>query len=240
MRPPRASDAEELRKRLTGALLSHGQKDRFQRLAWVLDEVTPENWRDLWHEYIRLTLNDGRVHEQEWQFFMNRVGEVAGPEAIAFFETNGQSEFTFNRREVLRGWSAVDPSGAAAWLESQSENSPNQGLWPTLVGSVAETNPEAALSIVNRLSPDGQKRVVDPMVDSLIQLEGIHGAIRRLEGLVNGLPEGSGMPTMLTFYYDSLRARAGRMEWLGNAYPEFDRPKPNLENLAPFFESREE
>jgi hypothetical protein len=239
-RPPRATNAEELRKRLTGALMTNGRTDRFQRLAWVLDEVTPENWKELWQEYIRMTLDDGRVHERELQFFMIRVGEVAGPQAISFFETNGQSEYVFNRREVLRGWSAIDPEGAVAWIESQPENSPNQQLWPTLVGSVAETNPDTAVAIVCGLSPDRQKRLVEPMVDSLIQLEGIHGAIRRLESLVHEVPEGGDMPTMHQLYYQSLRARAGRLDWLGSAYPEFERSVPNLESLAPFFEKKEE
>lgn len=230
-RPPKAKGPGELNRRLTGALLTQERTDRFQKLAWVLDEVTPANWQELWEEYIRLTLEDGRVHELEWQFFMNRVGEVDGPGAIEYFQTHGQSEYTFNRREVLRGWAGVDPEGAATWLSSQPQDSPNQSLWPALVSAVAGTNPDQAINIVGGLDPEKQNRLVAPMVDSMIQLEGIKGAIQRLQSLADQVPDGEAPPPLLESYYSTLRDRAGRMDWLGNAYPEFERDAPDFTAL---------
>lgn len=220
---------------MNGTLLTEDNIERLQKLSWILDEVTPENWQTLWEEYLQQTMSTGRVHETEWQMFMNRVGEVAGADAIKYFESNAQNQYTFNRRGILYGWAGKDPEGAAQWMLAQAPDSPNQSLWSPFIHAVAGTNPDKAIALVSKLDPRAQQRLAEPMIDSMIQLDGIQGATRRLEQLVSQIPEGEAPSPLLKSYFGELQQRVGRMNWLADSYPDQTNGAPDLSALEAFF-----
>jgi hypothetical protein len=229
-------DEAELRKMANHALSTPSRTERFQRVMEILDRTTAENWSVLWKEYIRQSLEEGRFHEAEWQLFMNRVGEVAGPDAMEYFTHNGQNQFTFNRREVLSGWSSIDPQGALAWLKNQPHEKQPRELWGAVMNGAAGKDPQLALQLLRDVPDEHSPAVVRGTVDTLIQSEGLPATAKLLEELVAEIPEGASMPPRLVIYYQELRKREARMKWLSDSYPDMPVKPASLDSLKQVFE----
>jgi hypothetical protein len=228
-------DEEELRKLANHALSTPQRTERFQRLMSLLDHTTAENWNTLWKEYIRQTLEEGRIHETEWSLFMGRVGEVAGPDAMEYFTSNGQQQYTFNRREVLRGWAAVDPNGALAWLERQPAESRPAEFWGAVMSGAAANDSKLATELLARVPGDVSPVVIRHTADTLIQSEGLGNTIRLLDGMVATVPAGEPMPAHLTHFYQTLKQRAERIAWLAGSYPDMNVRQPSVGHLEEKF-----
>lgn len=232
-RPPR--DEEGLRKYANHALSAPSKTERFKRVMIMVDEVTPENWQTIWKEYIRQSLAEGRFHEAEWGLFMNRVGEIGGPEAMEYFSHNGQSEYTFNRREILAGWAAQDPQGAWRWLQSQPEDKREPEFWQSVLNGAAAKDPKIALEWLAEAPPQIAQQVAASIVGSQIQADGMAGTIASLEKMVAATPEGQPPAPYLAAFYRNLADRVNRMKWLGEAYPEIPSATLDLSKLEGVF-----
>ncbi len=225
-----------LRKMANHALSTPRRTERYQRLMAMLDDTTAENWNTLWKEYIRQTLEEGRVHETEWSLFMNRVGEVAGPAAMEYFSHHGQEEHTFNRREVLLGWAGLNPAGALAWLKEQPVESQPAEFWGAVMQGASSNDTRLALDLLSEIPDNLSAPVVRSTADSLIQTEGLGHTAELLETKVAEIPAGAPMPERLRFFYQELKERSGRMKWLAESYPDMNTHQPSLERLTEIFE----
>ena len=225
-------DESELRRMANHALSTPRRTERYQRLMAMLDDTTADNWNTLWKEYIRQTLEEGRVHETEWSLFMNRVGEVAGPDAMEYFSNHGQEQYTFNRREVLKGWAAVEPQGALEWLKAQPQESQPVEFWGAVMSGAAASDSKLAMEMLSEIPMELTQQVVRSTVDGLIQTEGLAHTAELLEEKVAGISEGGTIPADLRFFYQELDQRVGRMKWLADSYPDMNSRQPSLENLA--------
>ena len=237
MRALQARSAEETRKLASHALSTRQRTERFQRLMSLLDETTPDNWNLLWKEYIRQTLEEGRIHETEWSLFMGRVGEVAGPEAMEYFSTSGQQQYNFNRREVLKGWAAVNPKAALAWLEAQPAEKQPAEFWGAVMAGAAASDSKLATELLARVPAGVSPAVIRHTAETLIQSEGLGNTIGLLDGMVAEVPEGSPMPPHLTHFYQALKQRADRIAWLADSYPDMDVKQPTVSHLDSRFGS---
>lgn len=231
-----SKEEKEIRQMANHALSTPSRTERYRRVMLMLDRTTADNWSILWKEYIRQTLVEGRIHENEWSLFMNRVGEVAGLEAMEYFSHNGQSEFTFNRREVLIGWAAIDPDGALAWMKSKPANEMPAELWGAMMAGAASKDSSVALKLLSEVPESHSLPVVRQTVDTLIQTEGLEKTVALLEKLAGEVPEGEAMPRRLQVFYKEIQQRAGRMDWLAKSYPDMPVRAASLEKLKASFE----
>jgi hypothetical protein len=218
------------------ALSTPRRTERYQRLMAMLDDTTAENWNTLWKEYIRQTLEEGRVHETEWSLFMNRVGEVAGPDAMEYFTHNGQEQFTFNRREVLLGWAGLDPAGALAWLKEQPAESQPAEFWGAVMRGASSNDTRLAMDLLSEIPENLSAPVVRSTADNLIQTEGLAHTAELLERKVAEIPEGQPIPDRLKVFYQELKERSARMKWLAESYPDMNTHQPSLDRLTEAFE----
>ncbi len=232
-------DENGMRKLANHALSTPARTERYQRVMEMLDETTAENWQVFWQQFIGQTLNEGRVHETEWSLFMNRVGEVAGPDAMAYFSTHAQNEFTFNRREVLDGWATADPQAAYDWLQNQPESERNAEFWQSVLDGAAARDSKLALKWLKEVPPQFADQAVRGTVGSLIQSEGMEGTIAELTAMAAEVPAGAPMPSYLQVFYRELQARTERMDWLAKSYPDIESHTPEMEGLTGIFESDE-
>jgi hypothetical protein len=228
---------QELRKLANHALSTPRRTERFQRLMSLLDSTTAENWNTLWKEYIRQTLEEGRIHETEWSLFMAKVGEVAGPDAMEYFTHHGQESYTFNRREVLKGWAAMDPSGALAWLEGQPPANQPVEFWGAVMTGAAANDSSLAISLLTRIPPNISPEVIGATADTLIQSEGLGNTIQLLDEMVATVPSDSPLPPHLMHFYQVLKQRSDRIHWLAQSYPDMDVRQPSLDHLSEQFAS---
>lgn len=234
-KPPPKHETE-LRKMANHALSTPRRTERFQRLMTLLDDTTADNWNTLWKEYIRQTLEEGRVHETEWSLFMNRVGEVGGSAAMEYFSHHGQEEFTFNRREVLKGWAAVDTPGALGWLKAQPGASQPVEFWGAIMGGAAVSDSKLAMDLLSEIPETLTEQVVRSAADGLIQSEGLERTAELLEEKVATIPNSGTIPEHLKFFYRELSKRVDRMKWLADSYPDMNSRQPSLEHLKARFE----
>lgn len=236
-RIPPVRDEDELRKLANHALSTPRRTERFQRLMNLLDETTAQNWNLLWKEYIRQTLEEGRIHETEWSLFMGRVGEVAGPDAMAYFSEHGQQNYNFNRREVLKGWAAVDPRGAFAWLEGQPQEKQPAEFWGAVMSGAAASDSKLATELLVRIPAEVSPAVIRNTAETLIQSEGLGNTIHLLDEMVAAIPEGQPMPAHLSHFYMALKQRADRIAWLAGSYPDMKVRQPSVSHLEARFTS---
>jgi len=232
-RAPR--DPDELRKYTNHALSAPSRTERFRRVMIMVDEVTPDNWQTIWKEYIRQSLAEGRFHEAEWGLFMNKVGEIGGPDAMEFFTNNAQNEYTFNRREILAGWAAQDPQGAWKWLQSQPEDKRPAEFWVSVLNGAAAKDPKIALEWLAEAPPEISQQIAPSIVGSQIQADGMAGTIASLEQMVADTAEGQRPPAYLEAFYRNLADRVNRMKWLGAAYPDIPAATLDLSKLEGVF-----
>jgi hypothetical protein len=193
------------------ALASPLRTGRFMGMMAALDQVKPDTWPAMWEEFKRQTTEDGRVHEVEWSLFMNRVGEVDGADAMAFFEKNGQPEYTFNRREILLGWAAADPKAAIAWMDSQPGGSPNQELQATLLSGVVQADPDLALGLLAKVPSARSAGMAGDLVGELIQAKGIQWTMDHVATLASS---GETNAPYVNAMAEEVSQRVQRMAWL--------------------------
>lgn len=228
-------DPDGLRKFAGHALSTPSRTERFKRVLAMLDEVTPENWRTVWAEYVRQTLGEGRVYEEEASLFMNHVGEIAGPDAMEYFSGQAQDQTTTNRRAVLQGWATGDPQGAHRWLTSQPADQQSFDFWQAVLNGATAKDPKMAL----RWLKDAPSPFVIPLVRGnvtcQIQAEGLEGTIKSLEEMTAATPAGTRQPEYLWYFYKELETRVKHMNWLSRSYPEINSPPPRLDGLAAVF-----
>lgn len=228
---------DEIRDRTFQALSSSSRLQRQMGMIGVLDAMTADNWQSVWKEHVRQTIESGRVHNLEWSTTMQRVGEVAGREAMEYFEHNGQSEGTGNRAAVLVGWAAADPDGAFSWMANQAPDSPNQNLWNDLLRGLSERDPMMALERIDEIPEQFRPRGMAVVCDGLIQSGNLKDASSVLADMASKIPEGSPPPRELVAFYYSLKNRVGFVDQLSAAYPEFNKQTPDMATLDQIFQN---
>lgn len=233
----KTKDQDELRNRAFQALSSSSRLQRQMGMVGVLDAMTADNWQSVWKEHVRQTIESGRVHNLEWSLTMQRVGEVAGREAMEYFEHNGQSEGTGNRAAVLVGWAAADPDAAFSWMASQGADSPNQGLWNDLLRGISERDPMMALKRIEEIPEQHRARGMFVVCDGLIQSGNLKDATSVLADMAAKIPAGSAPPRELMAFYHSLKSRVGFVDQLSDSYPEFNKQTPDMTTLDQIFQN---
>lgn len=231
-RPPDPSDLDTLRKRARQALTISSVHERDLGMNLVRDSITVENWKTVWQEHVRQTLEDGRTHDHEWSRTMRRIGEVAGAEAMEYFEHNAESERPGNRGAVLVGWATADPAAAMEWMKQQAEDSPNQQLWSRFIEGVTDGDPMWALEHRGEIPEQHRTRAMAMAADGLVQNRNLDAAADTLSSLVGNDAASSD----LAGFYFSLKRRISFIEELGESYPEFETHVPDMAELDAAFE----
>lgn len=225
---------DEAETAFSAALTSPTRSERFARIGELLHHVTADNWMGLWEEYILSTVETGRVHEQEWALFMNRVGEVAGAEAMVYFETNGQPENSFNRLAVLKGWASTDLEAALRWTQTQSVETHEPTVVTVLLEGAAEHDPSLIFPILEQTSQDIQKNIdFFQIIENQVQHQGFANTINAFREQLNNSNNSSINYEVYRQMHSFLRTRIERMNWLSNAYPDLgDVNIPNISDLS--------
>jgi len=129
---------------------------------------------------------------QEWELALERVGQVAGANAInAVLASPREREHQW-ARGLLTGWAATNPSGAAAWLETQPTEIQEQ-LRANLLTGVARTDAKQALTLAIAQPGGRGYNYMPAIIAASIQ----HGGFREAEELLNTIDSGPETPTGL-------------------------------------------
>lgn len=160
---------DEARAMTFDLLKNPGRVERFARLGDLLRRVTPENWRAVLDAFTLQTSAEGRIHGGEWKLMMQRIGAVAGAEAVrdALDSKGGNRED--RARNALEGWVDADPKAAIAWVEQQSAEN-RQVLLPALIVGLACTVPVQALEIaITQVTDETRDWCIPEILNAAVQ-----------------------------------------------------------------------
>ena len=217
------------------ALTAGTPTERKVNSAFVLESINRDNWYGLWERYVNNTLESGRTHDGDasWGIFMNRIGEVAGEDAMAFFESNAQPEHTFNRREILEGWAASKPEEALKWMRAQAPDGINKGLWPALIRGAAQGDVEKALDFASEAPEKYRGGIGGTLASATIQSRGFEYTANMFWETVELRGADESYHQFIKEFHSVLNSRVNRMNWLRSAFPDDDYPE------VPYFDDIE-
>lgn len=196
-----ALTAEQARVQTFELLSVPDRLERLTRLCEMLRQMTKENWRDISTAFNRQTEFTGRTHSAEWRLMLDRVGEVAGADALE--ETLADGTNRPRLTAIAEGWAAGDPQAAMQWLEAQSPERQRE-LAGAFVSGLARTDPATALTYIGTRMPEARDELMPEIVNGLIQQSGF----QRAEEILATLRARDDIPSpVLGSYYVSLAQR---------------------------------
>jgi|GEM_PF-4476672 len=141
---------------------------RFALLHAALQRITRENWHaalvTMWKARA-----EGLINDEEVRFFLQRLGEAAGPAALEGFKPKDPVNAweTHSGRFAMMGWAMSDPAAAKAWLETQPAGRYHDGmLWGYALGLGLRDAP-AALQAMQTLEPGEQRRLLSTALNGI-------------------------------------------------------------------------
>ena len=172
---------------------------RLRALAEMLEKVTPENWRWVREAFTEQSKHTGRTHDFEWALMLERVGEVAGAEALGPNGLRGTSEMP----HLLAGHASRNADAAIEWFAQRPQDEQERLIAPLLSG-IAQTDPRRALSFAALQGPEIWGRTIGPIVHAAIQRGGITEAETLLD-VVPRSPDGERSPSEQVFLELTMR-----------------------------------
>jgi hypothetical protein len=120
---------------------------------------------------------------------MERVGRVAGKEAIEQTLASETSVMQGRTPLLLAGWASADPKAAQQWLEQQSPEMQSSYAGALLSG-MARSDPSSALTLMASRYPDDRDMLTPQIVEGMVQ----KGGVREAEELLLWLRDGADIP----------------------------------------------
>lgn len=210
---------EQTRARTFEVLSEANRTKRMRKLTELLEHVTRENWREVVEAFLRQTIHEGRTHDQEWFLTLERIGEIAGSEAVDDAVNSKNPNGMERARRFLVGWAGSEPDQALAWLQSQSPEVQGQLIQP-LINGMAKANPKQALELAMLQPEQLQEATIGLVVDAAIQRGGYSAAEGLLKPLIGrtGIEDG----TRGKLFYNIARRKLSSARLDGNPFEALD------------------
>jgi hypothetical protein len=182
-------NGEQLRVQAFEILSLSDSIDRMRRLCDLMRSVTAENWREFVDAFVRQAGTTGRIHQAEWKLAMERVGQLAGKEAIEQTLASETSRMQSRTPLLLAGWASTDPKAAQQWLERQDPEM-QSAYAGALLSGMARSDPTSALTLMASRYPDERDMLTPQIVEGMVQ----KGGVREAEELLLWLRDGADIP----------------------------------------------
>jgi hypothetical protein len=178
-----ALSADDARALTFDLLREPNRLERLSQLCDVLRRVTPENWRGMLDAFTRQTAFEGREHGDEWKLLLQRIGAVAGADAVIdALNTNGANRGD-RARNTLEGWIMADRDVAVAWVETRSPEE-RAVLDGAVIHSLAGIAPMQALELALAQKDAG---VREWAISEVSKVAVQHGGFRQGEELLGAV-----------------------------------------------------
>ena len=139
-------------------------------------------------DLLRREQKAGVFSEPEWLAFWPRWGALDGPAALAYHASLPDSRWNGNDISLtMRGWSAVDPDGAAAWLNAHPDIRHADNAFYGYIDGVASNDLGGATHMTIEALPDGDP-YMSGATERLAEQAVRQGKIAGLEGWFDQLP----------------------------------------------------
>lgn len=174
--------------------------------ARVLEQLTPENWREVQQAFNEERKRTGLGHPRLVEVFVRRAGEVAGREALQFFLQDG---WPGEANEAMVGWASKNPAEALQWLGHDADVETRRKLMGAAIRGLALTEPDLAVKTLEDQPASERAGYTTELVTSALRTVGIEGAQRLVEGVIARATEngrlGERYVRNLVYDYSSMR-----------------------------------
>ena len=132
---------------------------------------------------------EGRIDPNEWKLIVERIGEIAGAEAMTLALNSPQGPDMQLAQELLIGWAAGNPKDATGWFKGQPAEVREQFL-SNLLTEVARSDPKQAVTLLFDQSQTVWESNTPGIVEAAMQL----GGYRAAEELYTSIRDRSDIP----------------------------------------------
>jgi len=170
---------ESMRDQVASALEESNPEERYNRIMEILEHLSPENWRGVIEAFQMHDIENPQSYwnasppkwKSEWKFFLQRVGEVAGKEAVTYFV--GQN--THNCKACLNSWAIADPTEAIEWLSTTSLNTEidpvtRNKLYGAAILGMAQSSPYLITELLEQIPVEDRYLYANSLNKNLINL----------------------------------------------------------------------
>jgi len=172
--------SELLRQKIVEALEESDKDARHYRITEILKDLSPENWLGAIEAFQMHDLENPEglnnayppKWKSEWEFFLQRVGEVAGKEAVLYFV--GQN--TPNSRTCFQAWTMVNQTEALEWLNTASLSSKTYPgiikymLYGSAMHGIAQTDPYLMVELLDQIPIKDRYRFTNPTGTNFVNI----------------------------------------------------------------------
>jgi hypothetical protein len=216
---------EQARMRVFQALAEPNRVERFAQLCELLRGVNAGNWREVMDAFTRQTAFEGRELGDEWKLMLQRVGAVAGEEAVIDALQSTGANRDHRARNTLEGWIMADAATAVAWVKAQPQEA-QEILNGAVIYGLARLAPtqalEFALQLSNRATRDWG---IGEIVNGAVQEGGFRRGEEVFAAIANRADVGEDIKSRL---FQELTRKRVIMDRLRNS------PMDSLQWLDPF------
>lgn len=153
-----------------------------------LAQMDASNWQEMLEQFQKVTRETGIRHDEIWPNVLQRIGQVAGREAIDRWMADDPTKYRFHMLQAMWGWSMTDPAGVIAYYPDLATLDPKfrNEMFSRMIGGLALTNHEELLRFVSTLPEEEQNLSVGHSVWNLMKGGGIERTNRWLDDVQNG------------------------------------------------------
>lgn len=144
---PAALTNDAARTRIFQVLSEPNRVTRMQRLCELLAQLSSENWRSAVDAFAVQTATEGRWQLDEWHLMIERVGEVAGAEALDEAIRLGKASDIYRAQKVLTGFASAEPKAAVEWFNKQAPELRPQ-LFNSLLAGLGRSDGKSAIALI--------------------------------------------------------------------------------------------
>ncbi len=121
--------------------------ERYRKLVEFIPHISKENWRGVLDAFAVQRRTMGRTFGVELQMVAERIGAVAGEEALNEYLNPRNTSERQTVAELMRGWVRADRTAAVAWFQNLDEWKQKEMRSP-LVSAAISKDPREAMDLV--------------------------------------------------------------------------------------------
>ncbi len=163
-----------------------------QRLCELLTQLSSENWRGAVDAFAVQTATEGRWQLEEWHLMIERVGEVAGADALGEAIRLGKASDIYRAQKILTGFASAEPKAAVEWFHNQAPELRPQ-LLNSLLAGLGRSDASAAIALIF----DQPQQIWEPGAAQIVEAATQTGGFRAGEEIFESIRGRADVPDPL-------------------------------------------
>ena len=174
----------DARLRMFEILSKTNRFERYRDISAFTAHITKENWREVLEAFAVQRRTEGRKYNgtAELHMVLERIGELAGQEALNQYAAMGDDDTREICKYVAQAWSKKDPQAAVAWYQ-QLPPAKQQQVHDGMMASLIHTNLPEAVELAMQGTVPMQQSDAGVIMKVALKEQGFDAAEKLLAGV---------------------------------------------------------